>query len=473
MTARTHLRSQTSWIAFIDLVCLVIAGVVAILMRFSAQEIIEEAYVYKNINGWLVLFGAVMLGNYLAGAYRMQYTFSRFNILVTWLFALGFGLLVVTITSYAWVELLVGRGVLALIVLWYSGLSLFLKLVAYRILFRSDAFTCRVVVVGNLGEMASIRNLLENKWVLPIHKVVTFVEVTPEDEATSHGTMVDGVAVIQVAAGDFGVLIDSLGASLVVVTQDNGNLGGVLCQQLRRLRFSGTEVLTSVAAAEVYSGRSPLELINEDTLMDISMESGLPVVHRTKRLLDILCAIIGLVLVSPFLLLIALLIKVCSPGSPVVYSQSRVGQFGKLFWIHKFRTMREGAEDASGPVWSDKDDPRITGIGRVLRRFRLDELLQLLNILKGEMSVVGPRPERPELVAGLESEILYYHERTNVPPGLTGWAQIRYPYGSSVEDAKRKLEYDFYYIKHLSFSLDLQIVLRTIRIVLFGKERAG
>jgi lipopolysaccharide/colanic/teichoic acid biosynthesis glycosyltransferase len=155
----------------------------------------------------------------------------------------------------------------------------------------------------------------------------------------------------------------------------------------------------------------------------------------------------------------------------VIYSQRRVGRFGEVFRIHKFRTMMVSAEREEGAVWSPVDDPRVTPVGRVLRKFRLDEIPQLWNILKGEMSLVGPRPERPELVEKLEKVIPYFRERENIPPGLTGWAQIRYPYGATIEDSRAKLEFDLYYVQNFSITLDLRIILRTIRIVLFGMER--
>jgi lipopolysaccharide/colanic/teichoic acid biosynthesis glycosyltransferase len=155
----------------------------------------------------------------------------------------------------------------------------------------------------------------------------------------------------------------------------------------------------------------------------------------------------------------------------VFYSQERVGRFGRIFRIHKFRTMTVGAEQGREAVWSPDNDPRITWAGKSLRKYRLDELPQLWNVLKGEMSLVGPRPERPELVEKLAKVIPYYRERENIPPGLTGWAQIRYPYGATIEDARAKLEYDLYYLQNLSVALDLRIILRTLRIVLFGMER--
>jgi lipopolysaccharide/colanic/teichoic acid biosynthesis glycosyltransferase len=164
----------------------------------------------------------------------------------------------------------------------------------------------------------------------------------------------------------------------------------------------------------------------------------------------------------------ALAVKLTSPG-PVLYRQKRVGRYGVLFDCYKFRTMRADAEAEAGPTWAGDDDPRTTLVGRVLRRTRLDEIPQLWNVLRGDMGFVGPRPERPEFVEWLSREIPYYHLRHIVRPGITGWAQVRYQYGASLEESKEKLRYDLYYIKNISLSLDLLIVLHTVKIVLLGR----
>lgn len=185
-----------------------------------------------------------------------------------------------------------------------------------------------------------------------------------------------------------------------------------------------------------------------------------------KRAFDIICAIIGIVTVLPFVPLIALVIWLESPG-PVFYSQTRVGLNGRPFTLYKFRTMYLGAE-RNGHAWAQKNDPRVTRIGRYLRKLRIDELPQLWNVLTGSMALVGPRPERPEFVQELAREIRFYNERHLVKPGLTGWAQINYPYGASVEDAQRKLQLDLWYIKNMSAELDLTILLRTLGILWQG-----
>jgi len=170
----------------------------------------------------------------------------------------------------------------------------------------------------------------------------------------------------------------------------------------------------------------------------------------------------------PFLPVIALAIRLTSPG-PVLFWQPRVGRNGAIFNCYKFRTMREDAESETGAIWAADDDPRITPVGRFLRRTRLDEVPQLWNVMKGDMGFVGPRPERPEFVENLVREIPYYHLRHIIRPGVTGWAQVNYHYGASVEESKEKLRYDLYYVRNISLSLDLLIIFQTIKIVLFGR----
>ncbi len=191
---------------------------------------------------------------------------------------------------------------------------------------------------------------------------------------------------------------------------------------------------------------------------------------RLKRLTDIFFSA-GLLLVTwPLLLLTALLVKLDSPGDLIVYQQTRTGKDGDAFTIYKFRSMRQDAE-AAGVQWAQKNDQRVTPVGKFIRLTRLDELPQLWNVLKGDMSFIGPRPERPEFNIDLEKAIPYYHLRHIVRPGLTGWAQVLYPYGASVEDAREKLQYDLFYIKNFTFLMDLQILLKTVSVVLLGKGR--
>jgi len=187
-----------------------------------------------------------------------------------------------------------------------------------------------------------------------------------------------------------------------------------------------------------------------------------------KRIQGIIVSIILLALLSPLLLLVGILTKLESPGS-VLFLQERVGLNGKVFSLIKFRSMYIDAESMTGPKFAEKNDPRITRVGRIIRKLRLDEFPQFINIFKGDMDMVGPRPERPVFVKQLEERVPYYNLRHTVRPGLTGWAQINYPYGDTLEDGKEKLQYDLYYVKHFSWYLDVQIIFLTIKEVLFGK----
>jgi exopolysaccharide biosynthesis polyprenyl glycosylphosphotransferase len=185
-----------------------------------------------------------------------------------------------------------------------------------------------------------------------------------------------------------------------------------------------------------------------------------------KRLFDICASLLLLAFTAPFIVLFAILIKLESRG-PAFYRQIRVGLFGQNFSILKLRSMRQDAEVDGKAVWASEDDPRITRIGRFIRKVRIDELPQAWSVLRGDMSFVGPRPERPEFVEELETQMRYYAERHMVKPGITGWAQINYPYGASIEDARHKLEYDLYYAKNYTPFLDVLILLQTIRVVLW------
>jgi len=186
-----------------------------------------------------------------------------------------------------------------------------------------------------------------------------------------------------------------------------------------------------------------------------------------KRLMGIVFASIGLALSSPLIILVAILIKLDSPG-PVLFVQERVGKDGKVFKLYKFRSMRTDAEK-DAPKWAGKNDPRVTRVGRVIRKLRIDEIPQMWNVLKGDMSFVGPRPERPYFVEMLRQKIPFYDQRHTVQPGITGWAQICYPYGASEEDALEKLKYDLYYIKYMSAMFDLYIIFKTVKIIIFGE----
>jgi exopolysaccharide biosynthesis polyprenyl glycosylphosphotransferase len=219
---------------------------------------------------------------------------------------------------------------------------------------------------------------------------------------------------------------------------------------------------------EILSGHARTSQIYGMPLIDIMPQLMPEWEKKVKRMLDIFVSIFILALSSPIILATAIAIKLDSEG-PVLFKQERCGQNGKIFKIYKFRSMSKDAEKGTGPVWSQKGDPRITKVGKFIRKVRIDEIPQFINVLKGEMSIVGPRPERPYFVEMLSHEIPYYPRRLKVRPGITGWAQVKHKYDETIEDVKTKLRYDLFYIENMSIRMDFKILFRTVFVVLFGK----
>jgi exopolysaccharide biosynthesis polyprenyl glycosylphosphotransferase len=253
---------------------------------------------------------------------------------------------------------------------------------------------------------------------------------------------------------------------IVVALQDRR--GTLPTEDLLRCRLAGLTVAEGEALYERVTGKIAVGAMRPSYLIFNQGFVKHPFSEAAKRAFDILCALVGLALAWPFMLATALAIKLDSPG-PVLYRQERSGRFGRPIVVNKFRSMRQDAEKATGPTWAQEGDPRITKVGRFIRKTRLDELPQLFNVLGGSMSMVGPRPERPVFIAELKEQIPYYDQRHIVKPGLTGWAQINYPYGNTVEDALQKLQYDLFYIKYGSVPFDLTICINTIKTVLLRK----
>jgi len=238
-------------------------------------------------------------------------------------------------------------------------------------------------------------------------------------------------------------------------------------EQLLFCRLKGIRVDDGVAFTEQLAGKLSVENLHPSFLIFSDGFKRSAIFKRLKRGVDIIGSLLGLTLFAPVMLIISLAIRLDSKG-PVLYRQERIGEDGKIFNLLKFRSMSIDAEE-NGPVWAEVDDQRVTRVGRVIRKSRFDEIPQMFNVLKGEMSFIGPRPERPFFVDTLKNEIPYYSERHVIKPGITGWAQICYRYGASKEDALEKLKYDLYYIKHMSLILDLMILFETIKIVFLGK----
>lgn len=262
-------------------------------------------------------------------------------------------------------------------------------------------------------------------------------------------------------------MAESLGVrKIVVALKERRNALPV--NELLQCRIQGVEVIDGVTFYEMLTGKLIVQTINPGWLIFSEGFQKSRTRRFIKRTLDLALSLMLLLIFLPLIVVIAILIKIDTKG-PVIFSQDRRGEKKINYRIHKFRSMVEDAEKSSGPVWTRDDDARITRVGKIIRKFRFDEIPQLWNVLRGEMSFVGPRPERPVFVEELEKRIPYFSERSSVKPGITGWAQVCYGYGASVEDAIEKLNYDLFYIKNMSILMDLLIVLRTIKIVLFAK----
>ena len=255
----------------------------------------------------------------------------------------------------------------------------------------------------------------------------------------------------------------------VAVTHLESVEKSALLRGLVKCKMQGVKIHTMSALYEMVTGKIPVTHISDIWFVNTAMSGTRKGVYnpKLKRLLDIGFSLAGLLCGLPFLLPVCIAIKLDSKG-PVFYRQKRTGADDTVFHLLKFRSMIADAEQ-NGAVWAQKQDPRATRVGRVMRKLRIDEVPQIYNVLKGDISFIGPRPERPEFVEMLEKTIPYYGLRHSVKPGITGWAQVNYPYGASEEDALEKLKYDLYYIKNLSAFLDFHILLRTLRVVLFRK----
>src|SRR5262245_58041547 len=320
----------------------------------------------------------------------------------------------------------------------------------------------RLLLVGtNPAAVTLAREMFQLRHELGV-EIVGFVDMDPQRV----GSPVINPGVIG-AIEDIPAIVRARSVDRVVVSLAEAR-GMLPMEKLLEMKLDGVRFYHLASVYEEYTGKIAVENLRPSWLIFSPGFKKSRVLSAAKRLIDITAAAVGLVIAAPIMVLVAALIRLTSPGA-VLYHQRRVGQHGRIFTLHKFRSMWADAEKTTGPVWAKEGDTRVTSVGRFLRRSRLDELPQLWNVLKGDMSLVGPRPERPEFVAELTRQIPFYRQRNIVRPGLTGWAQVRYTYGASVEDALQKLQYDLFYIKNLSLALDVFIILDTVKTVLLQK----
>jgi sugar transferase (PEP-CTERM system associated) len=344
--------------------------------------------------------------------------------------------------------------------LYAMGLSILL-LISLRVLLGktlgSQAFKRRIVVLGAGARAQRLKAL--SKTPGAGFAVVGYVAMSEANRVIPEAIARDAIYNL----ADHVVLLNA--SEVVLALEERRN--ALPLKDLLRIKTTGVHVNEISTFLERETGRVDLDSVNPSWLIfSDGFSSGRMLSSMSKRLFDIAASVLLLILMLPVIAFFALAVKLDSKG-PAFYRQRRVGLYGTGFDIIKLRSMRQDAEAAGTAVWAEQDDPRITRVGRLIRKIRVDELPQCWSVLKGEMSFVGPRPERPQFVEDLEQKLPYYAERHMVKPGITGWAQINYPYGASIEDARQKLEYDLYYAKNYSPFLDLLILLQTIRVVLF------
>ncbi|QDZ06659.1 TIGR03013 family PEP-CTERM/XrtA system glycosyltransferase [Sphingomonas panacisoli] len=321
----------------------------------------------------------------------------------------------------------------------------------------SHVFKRRVVVMGAGPRAARLKALAAQPGSAFV--VVGYLSMSETNRVIPEAIARDAIYNL----ADHVVLLNA--SEVVLALEERRN--ALPLKDLLRIKTTGVHVNEISTFLERETGRVDLQSVNPSWLIfSDGFSSGRMLSGVFKRLFDIFASALLLVLVAPVIILTAIAIKLESKG-PAFYRQRRVGLYGVGFDCIKLRSMRQDAEVGGKAVWAERDDPRITRIGRFIRKVRIDELPQCWSVLKGEMSFVGPRPERPQFVEDLEQQLNYYAERHMVKPGITGWAQINYPYGASIEDARQKLEYDLYYAKNYSPFLDLLIILQTIRVVIW------
>ena len=378
--------------------------------------------------------------------------------------AIGATSLILGIGYWLFPLLVVKQGVFLL----SAAMSIVLVMVwrsAFAVLSDNMAPRERLLLVGTSpAAIVLARELFERRQELGVD-IVGFVDPDP----SRVGAPVINPGVVG-TIDDIPRLTSGMNVDRVVVSLSDER-GKLPMDKLLDVRLRSGVLFDHLASVyEEYTGKIALENLRPSWLVFSTGFRKTRVLIFTKRVFDIVAAVCGLILSLPLTIATAILVKLESPRDPVFYHQERVGLNGDTFTIHKFRTMRSDAEARTGPVWSAGDnDPRITRVGRFLRKTRLDEIPQLWNVLLGDMSLIGPRPERPSFVEKLTQQIPFYGQRHVVKPGVTGWAQVRYSYGASVEDALEKMQYDLYYVKHMSLMFDVMIALETIKTVVLRR----
>jgi sugar transferase (PEP-CTERM system associated) len=434
---------------------LLIFGSVAIAARAhgAPADVAHDAWKIALITG------LCQLCFYYNDLYDLTVVHSSRELLIRLLQAAGAASILVALLYLLVPSIAIGNGI------FVSSLVIFLlAIIAWRLLFNRLAYARqleeRVLIVGTGATARMVARQIQAQHDFG-YRVIGFIE-----DSGSTGQALLHPATIG-SAEDIPQIVSQYEVDRIIVGLSDRR-GRLPISELLQAKLSGIRVEDATTTYERLTGKILIDDLKPSWLI---FSDGFVISRWTrfwKRFIDLALASVGFVLAAPLTLLTALAVYLQSDG-PVLYRQERVGENGRTFTLFKFRSMRVDAEQPGQPIWARENDDRVTPVGRFIRVTRLDELPQLWNVLRGDMSFVGPRPERPFFVAQLAEEIPFYQQRHAVKPGVTGWAQVKYQYGSSIEDAMEKLRYDLYYIKHLSIALDLSIVLDTVKVIMFGK----
>jgi len=444
----------------VETLLLFISFYAGVELRFieDIKDVLDVGPIYPRA----IVFTLVMLGVMISlGMYQRDVReegdwtyYSRFVAS----FVISF--IIMTFLFYAIPELHIGRGALGISFL-IGFTSTALARFVFLLIVDSDVLKRRVIVLGTGSRAARIAALYKAKDKQNRFLLMGFVPVEGEKSSVSEAMIIKDKIPLLALAQKY-----EIGEIIVGVRQRRG--GGLPMGDLLECRMEGINIIELSSFFEKETGKIQLEMLNPSWIIFSDGFDRGNTRNLVKRVFDISVSMVLLLSTLPILILTAILIKLESRG-PIFYKQTRIGECGKPFNVYKFRSMRDDAEEKGKPQWAKKNDTRITRIGKIIRLMRIDELPQIINVLLGDMSFVGPRPERPYFVKKLSKEIPYYLTRHSAKPGITGWAQVCYPYGASVEDAKEKLQYDMYYVKNHTLFLDLIIMFNTVQVVLFGQ----
>lgn len=442
-------------IILVDLLLAFFSLLLAYSLRFSGAEI-ESTFIDGGIFRFLCYLCVVAFSSYLLELYEYRKFASRKFILQATFFSTVLTFFALSALFYLLPITQFGRGIL-LITLFILALSQICLRLLVRKFSRATRFASRILIVG-VGDLASKIAEIVPEDHNP-HSYLGFISCNNEKVSVNSDRVVGDIK-------ELGNLIHDYRPHKIIVAVTERR-GALPLKEIMHSKLRGVEVFDAPTFYEQQTGRLLVEDIQPSSFIYTQGFRMTQFMRSYKRIFDILLSSFGLLLVAPLLPIIALVIKLESSG-PVLYKQLRVGEREIEYFVYKFRSMREDAESGTGAVWAQKEDPRVTKVGKFIRKTRIDEIPQLFNVLKGDMSFIGPRPERLAFVERLKETIPYYSTRHFIKPGVTGWAQVRYPYGASDEDALEKLRYDLFYIKNYSIFLDFKIILDTVKVVTSG-----